>query len=86
MYLVYMLHGTLHHAPASVRIPIPMALGILIESTDQLPFCRAKWLWSYGARTFCANFIVHYSIISLCCLSCMFFKICSYGFAHCSSA
>jgi len=29
-----------------VLILIPMILGILIESTDQLPFCRAKRLWS----------------------------------------
>jgi len=48
-----------------VLILIPMILGILIESTDQLPFCRAKWLWSFGARTFCANFIVHYLIVLL---------------------
>jgi hypothetical protein len=36
----------LHHAPACVVISFPMILDILIESTDQSPFLRAKWLSS----------------------------------------
>lgn len=46
LYFVYMLHGMPHYAPTRVMIPIPMILGILIEATDQLPFCQAKWLLS----------------------------------------